>query len=335
MKSRIFMVFLIVGLVSLTVGPTLSLAKTYKFTVASAWEKTHPNNIPLFHLMKALNNKGKTKDGNLDFRWLGGPETFKASDLPDACRAGSVDFFLSSNLYYEGMVPECSFTSLPYGWSFEDASKMFHSGIDALVDTAWQKKGLKVVDFQSLLGFYFFMHKPFDKLSDFEGKKIRVPGGLFAYLPDFLGAVSTPLASAETYGALQRGTIDGALQPFSSYVTYSYWEVGPYVLAHPLTINGTWYWTNLDKFKSLPLSLQKKFMEVVRSEEPYDINFWKSKNTAWHNVLRKHNVKFITFSPADQKEFLRKIMKLKDIVAKQVPPEESKKLFEIYDKFAK
>jgi len=238
MKSRTLFVCLGLVLVTMLVAPTLTLAETYTWTVASAWEKTHRNVVPLLHLMDAVNGRGETKDGKLELKWVGGPETFKAKDLPDACKAGSIDFFLSSNLYYAGVVPQSMYATLPYGWSFDNASEMWHAGIDDLADKAWQKKALKVLSFESLLSFHFFLVKPFTKLSDFKGKKFRVPGGLFAFIPGYIGAVSTPLHSAEVYGAMQRGTIDGGLQPFVSYVQYSYWEVAPYVLDYPLTISG-------------------------------------------------------------------------------------------------
>jgi len=335
MKKRTLLVFFsfVLGLVLLI--PTTTIAKTYEWTVVAAWEKTHPNNIPLFHLIDAVNEKCKTKDGNLELRWVGGPETFKAQDLPAACKAGSLDFFLSSNLYYPGVVPQSSYTNLPYAWNFDNASEMWHSGIDRLADEAWQKKDIKVLDLASLLGFYFFFGKPVAKLSDFEGKKLRVPGGLFAFVPGYVGAVSTVLASAEVYGALQRGTIDGGLQPLSSYVKYSYWEVAPYVLDQPLTIAAAWYWLNLKKFNSLPESLQDKLFEIARAEESYMLAFWKKEHVAWKDTMNKHGVKFITFSAEDSRALTESIMKLKEKLATQVPPEESKALFEIYDKFVK
>lgn len=336
MRKEMFSVLLFSMLVLVLLSvPTQTLAKTFEWTVAASWEKTHPNNVPLLHFMETVNENCKTKDGNLEMKWVGGPETFKAQDLPTACSAGSLDFFHSSNLYYSGVVPQSDYTSLPYAWSFENASKMWHAGIHDLVDKAWQKKGIKVLSFQSLLGFYFFSTKPFTNLSDFEGKKLRVPGALFSFTPGYIGAVSTRLASAEVYGAMQRGMIDGGLQPLSSYVQYSYWEVAPYVLDHPLTIAGAWYWLNLKKFNSLPKSLQDKLLEIAQAEEAYSVNFWEQKHEEWKKIMNNRGVKFISFSTDDRRKFLESIMKLKEKLAVKVPAEESKILFEIYDRFAK
>lgn len=338
MKNKILLLSMVIILAtSLVVGgcaaPTP--AETYTFTVASAWEETHPNNEPLRHLIDSVNAKCETKDGKLILKWVGGPETFKAKDLPDACRAGSVDLFLSSNLYYAGVVPQSNYTCLPYAWSFDNVSEMWHAGIGDLVDKAWQKKGIKVLGFFSILGFYFFRTEPFTKLSDFEGKKLRVPGGLFAFLPDYLGAVATPLASAEVYGAMQRGTIDGGLQPMSSYVKYSYWEVAPYVLDSDLFVLAAWTWMSLEKFNALPASVRDKLVEIARDEEAHVVNFYKESDANWRETMKANGTKFISFSAEDEKALTEKIMKLKDKLAEQVPPEESKVLFEIYDRFAK
>jgi len=338
MKNKILLFSMVIILAtSLVVGgcaaPTP--AKTYTFTAAAAWEENHPNNAPLFHLIDSVNEKCETKDGKLTLTWVGGPETFKATDLPDACNAGSVDLFHSSCLYYGGVVPESNYTSLPYAWDFDTASGMWNAGINDLVDKAWQKKGIKVLDFASLLGFYFFRTEPFTKLSDFEGKKLRVPGGLFAFLPPYLGAVSTSLASAEVYGAMQRGTIDGGLQPLVSYVKYSYWEVAPYVLDYPLFTSGAWYWVNLEKFNGLPASLQDKLVEIARDEETFAMDFWEENHVQWIETMNAQGANFISLSAEDEREMAEKVLKLKDKIAEQVPPEDSKVLFEIYDRFTK
>jgi len=333
MKKLMTLSFLLV--VAFLTSPDLTQAKTFTWGVAASWEKIHPNNAPLLHFMDMVNEKCKTKDDNLEMKWVGGPETFKEQDLPTACKVGSIDFFHSSNLYYSGVVPQSDYTSLPYGWNFENASEMWHAGIHDLVDKAWQKKDIKVLSFQSLLSFYFFLTKPITKLSDFEGKKLRVPGGLFAYTPGYIGAVSTPLATAEVYGAMQRGMIDGGLQPLSSYVQYSYWEVAPNVLDYPLTISGAWYWINLKKFNDLPTGLQSKLLEIARSEESYSVNFWKQKHEEWKKIMKDRGVKFTSFSGEDKRKLTEAIMKLKERLAAKVPREESETLFKIYDRFSK
>jgi len=311
-----------------------ALAKTYTLTLASAWEKNHPNNAGLLHFVETVNATCETKDGKLNLRWVGGPETFKARDLPDACKAGSVDFYYSAVNYYAGAVPQTDFTSLP-GWNFDNASELWHAGIHKLVDAAWQKKGLKVLSFGSVLSHNFFLTKSFTNLSDFQGKKLRVPGGLYSFIPGYIGAVSTRLASAEVYGAMQRGTIDGGLQPMASYVKYGYWDVAPYVLDYPLASLGAWYWVNLNKFNNLPSSIQKKIIEIARDEETYVLSYWEKGHSKWMDTMMKKGTKFITITAAEKSEFTKKLKNLRDEMAKRVPPEESKELFKIYDNFFK
>lgn len=324
-----------VAAVSILFVPSAAAAQTYTLNVASSWEKTHVNNTAYLHLIDTVNAKAKTADGNIVMKWVGGPETFKAQDLPDATRAGSIDWFYASNLYYTGVVPQSSYTTLPYAWSFDNASEMWHSKIGELSDRAWEKKkGLRVMDFASLLSFYFFTKEPFTQLSDFQGKKLRVPGGLFSYIPQYMGAVSTKLASAETYGAIERGTINGAFQPLASYIQYSYWDVAPYLLNTPFTIAGAWYWANAKKIDSLPKSLQNKLAEILKEEEKFCIQFWRSKQDAWLADVKKHNVKLVNFSKEDSKKLQNSISRLKDKLAEQVPADEAKEVFAVYDKFA-
>ena len=53
--------------------------------------------------------------------------------------------------------------------------------------------------------------KPVQRLEELNGLKIRTLGGLSTPLLKALGATPTPVAVAETYTALERGVIDGAL----------------------------------------------------------------------------------------------------------------------------
>ena len=334
-KEMCFMGLSLMLIMLFFAGVTPVPAKTYTFTTGSAWEKGHPSTAPLLHFMDSVNARCKTQDGEVKLRWIGGPETFKARDLPAASRSGSINLFTSSTLYYGGSVPEANYPALPYAWSFDNASEMYHSGIEKLVNKGWKKKGLMTLKFDSFLGFYFFFRKPVSKVDDFKGKKLRTPGGLFSFTAGHLGAVSTRLASGEVYGALQRGTIDGGLQPMPSYVKYGYWEVSPYLIDYPLMMCGANTWMDLKKFNSLPKSLQNKMLEIGRDEETYVINYWRENTIKWTKKMKANGTKFITLSPEDQKKMAEGLAKLKQNLAKIMPPEDKEVLFGIYDKFSK
>ncbi len=87
----------------------------------------------------------------------------------------------------------------------------------------------------SILPQYEYMGKgkPPAKVSDFKGKRLRALGGL-GRAAKAIGAVPTTMPAAETYTALQRGTVDAIGFPF----TYAF-------NAYKLDEVADWYTTNM------------------------------------------------------------------------------------------
>ena len=70
---------------------------------------------------------------------------------------------------------------------------------------------------------------PITKMSDFQGKKIRVQSNeIYVDFINALGASPTPLATDEVYGALQTGVVDGSEAAIKAFVNLNYYEVCPY-----------------------------------------------------------------------------------------------------------
>ncbi len=87
----------------------------------------------------------------------------------------------------------------------------------------------------SLLPQYEFtgVGKPPKTLADWKGKRVRALGGIGKAMTK-LGAIPTTVVAAETYTALERGTVEAASFPF----TYAH-------VAYKLTDVGKWYTANL------------------------------------------------------------------------------------------
>lgn len=80
--------------------------------------------------------------------------------------------------------------------------------------------------------FFTVPNKPVSSIEDFKGLKLRVPTtDLMSDTASALGVQSTPISFSELYSAIQSGTVDGAEQPHSGYVSNKFYEVAPnYIL---------------------------------------------------------------------------------------------------------
>lgn len=77
--------------------------------------------------------------------------------------------------------------------------------------------------------YYFgWRDKPVNTLSDFRGKKIRAPGGLYPKMVNALGASAVSLPAGEVYTALEKGIVDGAFVNGSMHHDYQLPEVIKY-----------------------------------------------------------------------------------------------------------
>lgn len=292
------------------------------------------SNVPFFHLIDAVNVKVHTADGNVKFVWKGGPETIKAADLLSATTAGSVDVWFSGADYYAGSVPECAWAPIPSSWDYSNVSQMWWAGIGGVIDKGFQKKGVTILTFGAINAYRMFTVKSFATIADLKGRQLRVPGATWTPVTNILGVSPISLASAEVYGAMQKGTIDGGIQTLSSYVSYSYWEVAPYLLAHRLIAVGGYYGINTDKFNALPKSLRDKLMEIAKEEEQFNSSYWKLNEDEWEKKVVANGTKIVVLPAADETKLKKDLTTVVDSIAKNLPADQTAIVKPIYEKYA-
>jgi TRAP-type C4-dicarboxylate transport system substrate-binding protein len=302
-RMGIGLIIVVVLLVSAWVKPaSVALAKTYELTCASPWSKGHPSTAPIESFMDLVNKQGKTTDGNLVLKWLGGPETIKATDQSQACRAGSVDVIISSTDYVMGEIPEVRIVLAPAVWTLDNWLKIWRAGVNDLLDSAYKKTGLKVLFGSNFLARVLVTKKPFTKLADLKGTKIRVGGGKpVSDIIEYIGASPVTIASSEVYPALERGVFDGAQQGIGSVVDYKYWEITPYMSEYYIFSLGGVVAMNLEKFNHLPASMQKKLLELSKEQEEWCFKYWKDYHKEAFKTLKSNGMKFIPVSAEERK----------------------------------
>jgi TRAP-type transport system periplasmic protein len=86
--------------------------------------------------------------------------------------------------------------------------------------------------------YYLICNTPISSRADLEGKRIRMPGGIWDRWGSAMGAISVNVPSSEIYTGLDRGTLDCGVNPLDSLLSRSYWDVAKFIPNIPL---GSYY----------------------------------------------------------------------------------------------
>ncbi|MCE0733554.1 TRAP transporter substrate-binding protein DctP [Halomonas sp. G15] len=160
-----------------------------------------------------------------------------AFEVADAVRNGVLDGQNWFTVYWPGKMPAGVFlTAFPMGLSLPHQWDMMfgaYGGFDIAKDL-YRKQG------QELLGYVHhdlnLIHSkvPLRSFDDFDGVKIRMPGGIVAETFAAMGARTTLLPGSEVYPALEKGTIDAA-DFTGAAVNYElgFWQVADYIIMGP------------------------------------------------------------------------------------------------------
>ena len=288
--------------VSLFPTPGVEAAKI-TLKAISAWDKNHTGVIGdyLPYIDRANKMLQEKYPGEVEIKYIGGPEAIPTRDQPEALRAGTVDIYYGTAAYYAGIAPAANTTKLSQLTSQEEKD----AGADAIYDEIHRK--LLNATYMGALGsqlpFQLYTVKKVTSVDQLKGLKIRTSPMYVDFLKA-LGATPIETSPGDVYQALERGVVDGYMWPLVSIRLYGWQEVSKYVVgpsfykvSHPLLINAkTW--------DSLPKHIQQVLMEALRLEVVAIDARTADEIKNEYVELKKAGMEIIEFSAADTKKYL-------------------------------
>jgi TRAP-type C4-dicarboxylate transport system substrate-binding protein len=306
-KKRMFYVIIaLFGFLALNLAllpaPNVEAAKI-TIKAISAWDKNHTGVVgDYLPYIKRANEMLQSKyPGEVEIKYIGGPEAIPMRDQPEALRAGTVDMYYGTAAYYAGIAPAANTTKLSQLTSQEEKDV----GADAVYDEIHRK--LLNATYMGALGsqlpFQLYTVKKVASVDELKGLKIRTSPMYIDFLKA-LGATPVETAPGDVYQALERGVADGYMWPLVSIRLYGWQEVSKYVVgppfykvSHPLLMNAkTW--------DSLPKHIQEVLMEALRLEVVAIDARTADEIKNEYVELKKAGMEIIEFSPADTKKYL-------------------------------
>jgi len=167
--------------------------------------------------------------------------------------------------------------------------------------TAEEFKQVKVLGTVAFPNASIHSMKPVNQLADLKGNKYAVGNAILGSVVVALGATPVSLRPDETYQALSRGTVDGAVMPFTGMFTFKLNEIARTHVDVPLGADAAAMIMNKQTYDKLPaqaraaidkhsgLALAQKLGEVTQGQWQYGYDLVKER--------------LVTLSPDEEKKW--------------------------------
>jgi len=196
------------------------------------------------------------------------------------------------------------------------------------------EKGITAEEFDAVkpLGLWTFPNaaihsrEPIRTLDDFKGRKLIASNAIAAKMIPLLGATPISFRPDEAYTALQRGTTDGALMPFTGMETFKLYEVTKYHLDAALGGDAAMVFINRRRYDALPAKAKEaidknSYLPLARKLGEKTQEQWeKSRNLVKDSV--------VTLTPEQEAEWRKRLAPVAADWAQSVP--DGTKVLEAY-----
>jgi TRAP-type C4-dicarboxylate transport system substrate-binding protein len=251
------------------------------------------------HANKVLKEK---YSGEVEIKYIGGPETIPMRDQADAIRVGTADMYFGTPAYYVGIAPAANISKMTHLTPMEERE----SGAWAIFDEIHRKKlnATYLGRLGNQIPFQLFLNTEIKTPDEIKGKRIRV-SPMYMDFMKALGASPIETKPGDIYQALERGVVDGYCWPFTKVRDWGFHEVtkfvvGPgfYDVCHPVIVN-------LDTWNKLSKDQQDTIMDVMKEEEKAVVaRDLATIERERKGLMEEAKLIFIEFSPEDTKRYL-------------------------------
>ncbi len=297
---------------------TLVFAATTAVHAAEQWR--HYGTVAASHtfsklLIATFARIDQRTKGELKIQFMHYNETpHKATEALQVMRDGLVQMTEWLPAYTTGTYPVLGAPGLPFllpefrsvGETAAAADRAWASPlIKSQLENLIGKHGGRAIGSYYYEPMNFYFNKPVAKIEDMAGKRLRVFSPEQATLAKELGATPVSLTSAEVYGALQRGLLDGVITS-SGGVTDLKWgeQLNTAVMTHLMMVR-TDILVSDAALKRLSPQVRNVFEEEIANASKELRRIITETDPRHHETMRKQN---FTFAKAgDMYQRLRKI----------------------------
>ena len=293
-------VFLFLSLLGVSEGAEKSVTIRYTHELPV----THHNHIAAMKLAEEIHQRSK---GGMTLKVFPAAQLFSDKESIKAIRGGAVEMGMIPVVYWVPYTPLTDILELPFLLPDYKAAYRAQDGMfGKTMGEEGEKIGIKILSWWDYGATYFTNKvRPIKKPEDFKGLRIRVYGGIVSDVVKLLGGAPAFLSGGEVYMALQRGTVDGAITGFTSYLERKYYEVVKYLLVAPVGYQTYTIMVNKGFWEGLPPDQQKIILDSLKLvTEGVRKNVEKINNDALKELVNKG---MVTYTPTreERNEFVK------------------------------
>lgn len=234
----------------------------------------------------------------VQFEYFPGEQMGKANSLLDLTKSKTIDIGYIS--YAMDKMPLSRVAELPsaFGTSQQGSAAYWKLVNELLLDSEFLANGVRPIWAATLPQYQVVTRdKKIESVDDFKGLKIRSTGGALDLTLHALGATPVSIPAPETYTALERGTVDGALYPITSYEPYQLHKIAKYSTSNAMM--GSFvavYAINEEVFQSLPDHVKEAMVQAGQETIEHFSSFLDQEVQALIEKFQSEGMEMYEFS---------------------------------------
>ena len=227
----------------------------------------------------------------------------------DGLQLGTIEAHMSPIDFFAGVDPRAGVFSSPFLFKDRAHANRVLQDKELFNDmmSMFESKGIVGIMTVSSADGKYIARNPLRKLSDFQGKKMRVNAtDAERERMRRLGATAIPMTLGEMVTSLQSGVIDGTMSGISVHVNFNLDSVSKVLLKTEDTLLITYAGVSKKWLDTLPADLRETILREARAMQPVALELANDEDSTLSKKWIERGGQFIQFSPEDMAE-MRKL----------------------------
>ena len=230
-----------------------------------------PGHFEHKHWLKLADDLAKRSDGKIILKVFPAGQLGSPREQIEQVNLGALEI-TSSGSNIQAYAPQLGVWALPFIFRGpEHFTKVMSGQIgEELRQLALERSNIRILEYLPIGERVFFTNKkPFRRLEDFQGIKIRVDDQpISAKIWQAIGANAVPLPYGELYTSLKSGIVDAAENPPANIIKLKFYEAGKYITVtrHSMTLHAMQ--ANEKWWQGLPDEARQIFTDAIKAWIP-------------------------------------------------------------------